>query len=81
VRPRVAIPVHYEGWSHFKQGRTAVERAFAEGPEDVRTALRWLPIGTPVDLSRSDVPVTGRRPGEAYGQRAVARPGSRGSMR
>ena len=21
IRPRVAIPVHYEGWSHFRQGR------------------------------------------------------------
>ena len=23
VRPRVAIPVHYEGWSHFHEGRDA----------------------------------------------------------
>jgi L-ascorbate metabolism protein UlaG (beta-lactamase superfamily) len=21
VRPRTAIPVHYEGWSHFREGR------------------------------------------------------------
>ena len=53
VRPRVAIPVHYEGWSHFKQGRAAVERAFADAPEEVRSALRWVPIGTPVDLEVS----------------------------
>lgn len=53
VRPRVTIPVHYEGWSHFKQGREAVERAFADAPEEVRSALRWVPIGTPVDLEVS----------------------------
>jgi len=26
VRPRTAIPVHYEGWTHFGQGRAAIER-------------------------------------------------------
>ena len=31
IRPRVAIPVHYEGWRHFHQGRTAIEREFAAG--------------------------------------------------
>jgi len=29
VEPQIAIPVHYEGWSHFRQGR-----------EDVRAGLR-----------------------------------------
>ena len=53
VRPRVAIPVHYEGWSHFKQGRAAVEREFARAPEDVRAALRWLPIGSAADVPMS----------------------------
>ena len=24
-----SIPVHYEGWSHFRQGRAEIERAFA----------------------------------------------------
>jgi L-ascorbate metabolism protein UlaG (beta-lactamase superfamily) len=23
VRPRTAIPVHYEGWPHFREGRAA----------------------------------------------------------
>jgi len=26
VKPRQSIPVHYEGWKHFRQGRDAVER-------------------------------------------------------
>jgi L-ascorbate metabolism protein UlaG (beta-lactamase superfamily) len=51
VRPRTAIPVHYEGWSHFRQGRDAIERELADAPVDVRDAFVWLPIGSPVDLA------------------------------
>jgi L-ascorbate metabolism protein UlaG (beta-lactamase superfamily) len=47
TRPRVAIPIHYEGWTHFKSGRASVERALATAPEDVRQRVHWLPIGTP----------------------------------
>ena len=50
VRPRTTLPVHYEGWSHFRDGRSGLERAFAAAPDDVRDTLRWLPIGEPVDL-------------------------------
>jgi L-ascorbate metabolism protein UlaG (beta-lactamase superfamily) len=50
VRPRQAIPVHYEGWKHFRQGRDAIERAFDHAPADVRERVRWLPIGSPVAL-------------------------------
>ncbi|MBJ7521807.1 MAG: MBL fold metallo-hydrolase [Solirubrobacteraceae bacterium] len=49
--PRQAIPVHYEGWSHFRQGRAAAEAAFSHAPERVRERVRWVPIGTPVDLT------------------------------
>ena len=45
IRPRMVIPVHYEGWSHFREGRDAVEREFARAPEDMRERIRWLPIG------------------------------------
>jgi len=50
LRPRTAIPVHYEGWSHFRQERTAMEHVFAAAPPDVRAALRWLPIGEPTEI-------------------------------
>jgi L-ascorbate metabolism protein UlaG (beta-lactamase superfamily) len=50
MRPRVAIPIHYEGWSHFKQGRDAIERELAGAGDDVRSRVRWLPIGEPVEL-------------------------------
>jgi L-ascorbate metabolism protein UlaG (beta-lactamase superfamily) len=50
VRPRTAIPIHYEGWKHFKEGREAIERELASAPDDVRRSVRWLPIGERVDL-------------------------------
>jgi L-ascorbate metabolism protein UlaG (beta-lactamase superfamily) len=50
LRPRVAIPVHYEGWKHFREGRDAIERAFAAAPAEVRASLRWLPIGEAVEI-------------------------------
>jgi L-ascorbate metabolism protein UlaG (beta-lactamase superfamily) len=50
IGPRIVIPLHYEGWKHFKEGREAIEREFARAPEDIRRRVRWLPIGTPVEL-------------------------------
>lgn len=51
LRPRVLIPVHYEGWAHFRQGRGPIEEAFAAAGDDVRNRVRWLPLGTTVDLA------------------------------
>jgi len=45
LRPRTAIPVHYEGWKHFRQQRDAIEPVFAGAPAAVRDCIRWLPIG------------------------------------
>jgi len=45
IRPRLAIPVHYEGWSHFRQGREVIEKEFGKAPADVREVIRWAPIG------------------------------------
>ena len=50
VRPRTAVPIHYEGWKHFREGRDAVERALAAAPADVKDRFRWSPIGAPVEL-------------------------------
>jgi L-ascorbate metabolism protein UlaG (beta-lactamase superfamily) len=52
LRPRVAIPIHYEGWSHFREGRPAVERELERAPQLVRDAVRWLPLGEAVDVGR-----------------------------
>ncbi|MGH2924709.1 MAG: MBL fold metallo-hydrolase [Solirubrobacterales bacterium] len=50
VRPRTAIPIHYEGWKHFREGRAEIERELAGAPQEIAEMFRWLPIGTPVDL-------------------------------
>jgi L-ascorbate metabolism protein UlaG (beta-lactamase superfamily) len=49
--PRTAIPIHYEGWKHFREGRAAIEREFAKAPEEIRGKIQWLPIGDAVDLA------------------------------
>jgi L-ascorbate metabolism protein UlaG (beta-lactamase superfamily) len=51
IRPENAIPIHYEGWTHFREGREAIERELAGAPEDLRRRIRWLPIGTAVELA------------------------------
>lgn len=44
----VIVPVHYEGWAHFTEGRSEIERAFdAAG---LASRLRWLPRGQAVTL-------------------------------
>lgn len=50
IRPRAAIPIHYEGWGHFREGRDAIEREFGGAPDDIRMRLRWAPIGVRVEL-------------------------------
>ncbi len=50
IGPRTVIPIHYEGWKHFRQGREAVEREFATAPQRFRDSVRWLPIGEPVGV-------------------------------
>ncbi len=50
VKPRTVVPVHYEGWSHFQEGREQVEREFAAAP-DLQESVRWLPIGVGTELT------------------------------
>jgi L-ascorbate metabolism protein UlaG (beta-lactamase superfamily) len=45
IRPRRVVPVHYEGWSHFHEGRTEIAAAFPQG------ALTWLVPGVQTALS------------------------------
>ena len=69
VRPRLAIPIHYEGWKHFRQGRDAVERELARAPQDVRGAL-------PLDPDRG-----AGGPGRPSRARGRASPTTRGRSR
>ena len=51
LRPRTAIPVHYEGWRHFRQGRAAIEHEIARAPADVARRFQWLPLGAQVAVA------------------------------
>ena len=48
--PRIVLPVHYEGRGHFREGRQAIEAAFAGAANEVGSTLRWLPLGRAVRL-------------------------------
>jgi L-ascorbate metabolism protein UlaG (beta-lactamase superfamily) len=50
TRPRTVIPIHYEGWSHFHEGRLAIERAFDAASDDLQRSVRWMPLGTAVEV-------------------------------
>jgi L-ascorbate metabolism protein UlaG (beta-lactamase superfamily) len=47
IRPNALVPVHYEGWKHFREGRAELERELEAAP-DVRELVRWLPLGEAV---------------------------------
>jgi L-ascorbate metabolism protein UlaG (beta-lactamase superfamily) len=44
----LVVPLHFEGWEHFSEGRAEVERAFREAGEDGR--LRWPRPGEAIVL-------------------------------
>ena len=48
--PALAVPIHYEGWKHFKQGRDGIEQALAAAPSETRERFRWVEIGVPTEL-------------------------------
>ena len=50
VQPRTVIPIHYEGWKHFREGRSDIERELAAAPAELRERFRWLAIGTSTEL-------------------------------
>jgi L-ascorbate metabolism protein UlaG (beta-lactamase superfamily) len=50
IRPHTVIPIHYEGWKHFREGRDAIEDEFATASEDFQNSIRWLPLGAAIDI-------------------------------
>jgi L-ascorbate metabolism protein UlaG (beta-lactamase superfamily) len=48
LKPQTMIPIHYEGWKHFREPRAQAERVFlAAGVQD---NVQWLPLGEPLDM-------------------------------
>ena len=50
IRPRSVLPIHFEGWKHFREGREEIERELASAPEEIRQSFRWLPIGEATEI-------------------------------
>jgi L-ascorbate metabolism protein UlaG (beta-lactamase superfamily) len=50
LRPASVVPVHYEGWSHFRQGRDDLVAALNEAP-DVVERFRWATRGEPLSFT------------------------------
>lgn len=50
VRPQVAVPVHYEGWTHFADGPAGLDRALNAAPVDARATIRRLPLGVRTEI-------------------------------
>jgi L-ascorbate metabolism protein UlaG (beta-lactamase superfamily) len=46
--PRI-VPLHYEGWEHFTEGRSEIDAAFRAA--NLSGRLEWLEPGVPTDLS------------------------------
>ena len=48
LKPRTLIPIHYEGWKHFKENGADARKVFeASG---IKEHIRWLPLGKPVNV-------------------------------
>jgi L-ascorbate metabolism protein UlaG (beta-lactamase superfamily) len=51
LKARTVIPVHYEGWKHFREGRDAIEAELAKAPRLVRDSVTWLTPGQCTDVA------------------------------
>ena len=51
LQPTTVVPVHYEGWQHFHQGRAAAEREIAKARPVIASRFQWLPLGMPLEVS------------------------------
>ncbi len=48
LNPRTLIPIHYEGWKHFREGRAVIEKEFTAA--GLSEKLRWLEMGKNVEI-------------------------------
>ncbi|MGJ6967816.1 MBL fold metallo-hydrolase [Streptosporangium sp. G11] len=46
ITPHTILPVHYEGWQHFRQGRDGIEQDLRRAPKQISSRFHWLPTGS-----------------------------------
>lgn len=49
LNPRTVIPLHYEGWKHFRESPAEARRVFGSSP--FASSTRWLEMGTPTVIT------------------------------
>jgi L-ascorbate metabolism protein UlaG (beta-lactamase superfamily) len=50
VDPRLVVPVHYDGWSHFREGRDAIVERLGHADRNIAERFRWAAPGTPIEI-------------------------------
>ncbi len=50
LEPRVAVPAHFSGWSHFRDGEDGIRSAVRDAPDSTRERVRWLDEGVSTEL-------------------------------
>jgi L-ascorbate metabolism protein UlaG (beta-lactamase superfamily) len=48
LNPRTIIPIHFEGWKHFSQGKSVIEKEFSQA--GLSNKLHWLSIGKATEI-------------------------------
>lgn len=49
LRAEWIVPLHYEGWRHFTEGRSSALESFAR--QDIASRVRWLAAGQPTSFA------------------------------
>ncbi|WP_188827300.1 MBL fold metallo-hydrolase [Nocardia camponoti] len=57
LEPRIAVPVHYDGWTHFSESHDRARVRLLEESEGVHHRVRWLPLGKPVEFPPPTAPL------------------------
>jgi L-ascorbate metabolism protein UlaG (beta-lactamase superfamily) len=50
LKPQTILPIHYEGWKHFREGRSDAENGFNAAPAAVHEHVRWLALGKATEI-------------------------------
>jgi len=51
ARPRLVVPVHFDGWSHFSEQRSRLQAVLGTAPPSVRQRLVWLEPGQLTEMA------------------------------
>jgi L-ascorbate metabolism protein UlaG (beta-lactamase superfamily) len=48
LKPQTVIPIHYEGWKHFREPRVQAEKEFLTA--GIQDKVQWLPLGKSIEM-------------------------------